>query len=394
MSIGDIIELTIIDDNHLGNGIAKQNNFTIFVPHTLKGDIVKAKITKITKKLIYTDLIDFIKKSKNHIKVECPYYNICGGCDLLHLSYDREKALKEKYIKKLFKKFNKKIITFNRYNYRNKVTLHVKHNQLGFYKEGTNTLTPIDNCLLLEPDINDLITRLKDIDLSNITSITIKSGEEGLLLSVEGTITKKDLNKIKEYQKIRSIYQNNKLIYGDKYIKIKLGNITYSNNNNSFFQVNTKCATALYDKTKDYVGKCNSLLDLYCGTGSIGIYLNKNINSITGIEINKDSVACAKQNFINNSIKNYTIINSDASFINNNYDVVIVDPPRSGLSKKVINILNKMNTKRLIYISCNPSTLKRDIDLLNNYQIEDINIFNMFPATKHIEAQVVLKRIK
>lgn len=394
MRVGDIIELTIIDDNHLGNGIAKQDDFTIFVPHTLKGDIVKAKIIKITKKLIYTGLIDLIEKNKNHIKVECPYYDVCGGCDLLHVTYDREKELKEQYIRKLFKDFDKKIITFNRYNYRNKATLHVKNNQLGYYKDGTNTLVPIDNCLLLETDINDLIMKLKDINLSNVTSITIKNGIEGLLLSIEGKITEKDLQKIKEHKKIKSIYQNNKLIYGDKYIKIKLGKITYSNNNNSFFQVNTKCATDLYDKTKEFIGKCNSILDLYCGTGSIGIYLNENINSITGIEINKDSVKCAEQNFLDNNIKNYKIINSDASLLSGNYDVIIVDPPRSGLSKKVISILNKMNTKKIIYISCNPSTLKRDIDLLNRYHIEDINVFNMFPSTKHIETQVVLKKIK
>ena len=242
---------------------------------------------------------------------------------------------------------------------------------------------------MLDNDINKLIAILEKIDLNKIKEIVIKKGE-GLLLSITGSINNNDLETIIKNKKVKSIYQNDKLIYGDKYLKVKLGNLTYNVNNNSFFQVNSKCAEKLYNYIKDNVESTNNLLDLYCGTGSIGIYLHEKADFITGIEINKDSVICAKKNIENNNIKNYKIVNSDASNIKGKYDTIIVDPPRSGLSKKVIDILNKSSASKIIYVSCNPSTLKRDIELLKNYDLKDINIYNMFPATKHIETVCLL----
>ena len=391
MKENDILTITIIDDNHMGNGIAKKDDITIFVPKTAIGDIVQIKIEKVKKSIAEAKVIKIIERSIEYQEPKCPYYNECGGCDLLHISYEREKKLKENYIKRLFKDFDKKIISLDRGNYRNKVTLHVKNNNLGYFQKESNSLIKISHCLLLDNDINNLIKSLEKIDLSNITEIIIKKGE-GLLLSVKGHIDDKDLKKIIKNKKIKSIYQNDKLIYGDDYLKIKIGNTTYNVNNNSFFQVNTKCATQLYDEIKEHIDNSNNLLDLYCGTGSIGIYLHEKANLITGIEINKDSVKCAKENIKQNNIKNYEIINSDASNIKGKYDTIVVDPPRSGLSKKVINILNKSNANGIIYVSCNPSTLKRDIELLDNYNLKDISIYNMFPATKHIETIVVLER--
>ena len=390
MKVGDLLKVTIIDDNHLGNGIAKVNDKTIFVPGTLKDDIVQIKILKLKKDIVNAEVISFIEKS-NHFDVKCPYYGKCGGCNLLHTSYDREKELKESYIKKLFG-LKCKIISFNREHYRNKVTLHIQNGSLGLYEENTNTLVPIDNCLLLDENINELIAIVKDFDLSNIKEIIIKEGKEGLLISTNGSFNSDDLNTLKKYTK--SIYQNNELIYGEEYLTISFDDINYSINHDSFFQINNECAKALYDKIKEEVGTCDTLLDLYCGTGSIGIYLNKNVKKITGIEINENSVKCAKKNIKNNNINNYEIIKTDASCVKGNYDIVIVDPPRSGLSKNVVSILNKMNMKKLIYVSCNPSTLKRDVSLLNSFHIKEASIFNMFPGTSHIETLMILEKEK
>lgn len=392
MKVKEVFEVNIIDDNHLGNGVAKKDNITIFIPKTVKGDIVKIRIDKITKNIAHASVIEYIKKCSDHVKERCPYYDKCGGCDLLHISYEREKKLKEEYIKKLFPNFSNEIISYDRNNYRNKVTLHVNDKKVGFYEKNSNELIQIDSCLLLEDDINKLISKLQKIDLTNIKSFTIKKGDLGLLLSIDGTITNDDLKLLKKDKSIKSIYQNDKLVYGEEYLKISLGDIHYNVNNNSFFQVNSKCAKSLYDMIGSLLEKSNSLLDLYCGTGSIGIYLSEKSKTITGIEINKDSVKCAKKNIIDNNIKNYKIINNDASFIKGEYDSVIVDPPRKGLSKSVISILNEMKIDKIIYVSCNPSTLKRDIDLLTNYDIKNINIFNMFPGTQHIETLVLLKR--
>ena len=131
----DILTVTIVDDNHLGNGIAKKDDLTIFVPQTTKDDVVEIKVNKISKKIANADVVKYITKSNNHQNVKCPYYDKCGGCDLLHIPYDREKELKEKYIKKLMKDFDLSIVSFNREKYRNKVTLHVSNNSLGYYKK-------------------------------------------------------------------------------------------------------------------------------------------------------------------------------------------------------------------------------------------------------------------
>ena len=161
----------------------------------------------------------------------------------------------------------------------------------------------------------------------------------------------------------------------------------------AFFQVNTKGAEALYRKIKEYLKGFDKVLDLYCGIGSIGIFASDVVKKIIGIEINKEAVLCAQEVIKLNNIKNYEIHQGDASTIKDSFDVVIVDPPRSGLSKEVIKNLNKMKSKKIIYVSCNPSTLKRDILKLNNYKLERIDIFNMFPLTKHIESICLLKKI-
>lgn len=392
MKLNDVYEVEIIDINHNGNGIGKINNIPVFVNQTTKGDIVKTKITKINKKYLEGELIEFIKKSNNHQNIKCPYYKECGGCDLLHITYEEECILKKKYIERIFKNIKTNITYYDRENYRNKVTLHVKNNQIGFYKENTNELIEISNCLLLEKPINDLIKTLKEIDLSSIEEIIIKNGNNGLLLSIKGTINNKDIMKLIKNKNIVSIYQNDLLIYGEEYIKNNYQNITYNINNNSFFQINNKCAEAMYQKVKDYIGKTNKLLDLYCGMASIGIYLYDIAKEITGIEINKDSVKCGKKNIKENNIKNYEIINNDASSIKEKYDTVVVDPPRSGLSKEVIKILNDMESEKIIYVSCNPSTLKRDIELLDKYNLTEISVFNMFPGTKHIETVCLLSK--
>ena len=149
----------------------------------------------------------------------------------------------------------------------------------------------------------------------------------------------------------------------------------------------------LYNKVKEYAGTGNKLLDLYCGTGTIGIYLKDNFKEITGIEINKESILNANINKSLNHINNIHFICGDASILKNDcYDVVIVDPPRSGLSSKVINLLNNLDTKKIVYVSCNPKTLKRDIELLNNYMLKSIECVNMFNKTKHVECVCLLER--
>lgn len=391
MKINDIHEVIIESVDDIGNGVTRINNIVVFIPYTLKNEKVKIKIVSISKRFAVGKVIEFITKSDKRCEVKCNCYNECGGCNFLHINFNDELSIKINYINKLFNTNINTVLTNNEYNYRNKATFHIKDGKIGYYSEKTNNIIEINNCLLLDNRINDIYNYLKEHELSTISEVIIRVTTKDIMIVFKGE--KYDINDIINHFNITSIYLNDKLIYGESYIIEKIDNIKYSIYPDSFFQVNKDNMKIMYDKAREYAGYGNNLLDLYCGTGTIGIYLKDNFKHIDGIEINKDSIKNANINKKLNNINNIKFISGDASIAkNNNYDVIIVDPPRSGLSKKVINFLNKSNAKRIVYISCNPKTLKRDIDLLKNYKMIKLEIINMFNKTKHIECITLLEK--
>ncbi len=391
MKINDIYEVIIESVDDIGNGVTRINNIVVFIPYTLSNEKVKIKIVSISKRFAVGKVIEFITKSDKRCEVKCNCYNECGGCNFLHINFNDELSIKINYINKLFNTNINTVLTNNEYNYRNKATFHIKDGKIGYYSEKTNNIIEFNNCLLLDNRINDIYNYLKEHELSTISEVIIRVTTKDIMIVFKGE--KYDINDIINHFNITSIYLNDKLIYGESYIIEEIDNIKYSIYPNSFFQVNKNNMKIMYDKTREYAGYGNNLLDLYCGTGTIGIYLKDNFKHIDGIEINKDSIKNANINKKLNNINNINFVCGDASIAkNNNYDVIIVDPPRSGLSKKVINFLNKSNAKRIVYISCNPKTLKRDIDLLNNYKMIKLEIINMFNKTKHIECITLLEK--
>ena len=391
MKINDIYEVIIESVDDIGNGVTRINNIVVFVPYTLSNEKVKIKIVSISKRFAVGKVIEFITKSDKRCEVKCNCYNECGGCNFLHINFNDELSIKINYINKLFNTNINTVLTNNEYNYRNKATFHIKDGKIGYYSEKTNNIIEINNCLLLDNRINDIYNYLKEHELSTISEVIIRVTTKDIMIVFKGE--KYDINDIINHFNITSIYLNDKLIYGESYIIEEIDNIKYSIYPDSFFQVNKDNMKIMYDKTREYAGYGNNLLDLYCGTGTIGIYLKDNFKHIDGIEINKDSIKNANINKKINNIDNINFVCGDASIAkNNNYDVIIVDPPRSGLSNKVINFLDKSNSKRIVYISCNPKTLKRDIDLLKNYKMIKLEIINMFNKTKHIECITLLEK--
>lgn len=393
MKIDDIYEVTINDEDEIGNGITRIDNFVVFVPYALKDEKVSIRITKVNKRFATGKIEKIITKSDRRECVKCKSFNECGGCSFLHLSFFEEKKKKIDFINKLFNTDIKKILTNNEYNYRNKATFHVKDGKVGYYSENTNDLVEFDYCLLLDNRINEIYNTLKNMKLCDISEVVIRTSKSSVMVIFKGEIEEFDYEDLVNSIKIDSIYLNNKLIYGSAYIIEELGSIKYSIYPNAFFQVNTENMKIMYDKVKEYAGSGDKLLDLYCGTGTIGIYLKDNFREITGIEVNKEAILNAN---INRGLNNLTGINficGDASIAkNNNYDVIVVDPPRSGLSKKVIDFLNKSNAKTIVYVSCNPKTLKRDLDLLDKYNMTKLECINMFNKTKHCEVITALER--
>lgn len=393
MKINDIYEVTINDEDDIGNGITRIDNFVVFVPYALKDEKIKVKITKINKRFATAKIEEIINKSDRRQCVKCKSFNECGGCSFLHLSFNEEKKKKIDFINKLFNTNVKEILTNNEYNYRNKATFHVKNGMIGYYSENTNNLVEFDNCLLLDERINEVYNTLKNIDLSNISEVIVRTSKSSVMVIFRGDKKDFDYDEFINKVKIDSLYLNDKLLYGNAYIIEELGNIKYSIYPNAFFQVNTDNMKIMYDKVKEYAGSGNKLLDLYCGTGTIGIYLKENFKEVTGIEVNREAILNANINKSLNNLSNINFICGDASIAkNNNYDVIVVDPPRSGLSNKVINFLNKSDVKTIVYVSCNPKTLKRDLNLLDKYNVLKLECINMFNKTKHVECICKLEK--
>ena len=391
--------------DYYGRGISRSSGKVYFIESALKDEDVSITLLKEKKKYCEAKLKEISNISKDRTEAKCKYYNVCGGCQLMHIKEEKQEEFKKEKVEEILKKFlkyNKDVndIVFSKnFNYRNKVVLHVKDNKLGFYKNKTNELIEIDKCLLLNPVINDLISYLKNyIESKDIEKITIKVGNKTneVMLIIDGSIAK--------YQKLLEIVDvliiNEKVMTTKDYITSYIGNKKYIIKRNSFFQVNYDISTRMYDKVKDVIvkEKSKNVLDLYCGTGTIGIYISDVVSKITGIEVVSDAIEAANVNKKINNVENIEFIlgkvEDKLDFIsNNNIDTVIVDPPRSGLHKKVIPILEKISPKTIIYVSCDPITMARDINLLsNNYELVEVTPYDMFPNTYHVETVCVLKK--
>ena len=385
----------IINTDNKGNGIARINDFVIFIKGVFINEEVKIKITRIEKRYAIGELINVILKDKNRKEIICPKFYECGGCNFLHLEIEKELICKKELLNNLFPNETKEeIINVNEYHYRNKVTFHVRDNKLGYFKEKSNELVEIKECFLLDKDITKLVNFIKSFDLSNITEVMIRKvfNDNELMVKFNGKLNDKDLISLLSYKNLGSVYENDTFVYGKEYLKEIINNKIYTIYPKSFFQVNTTAMEKLYQTIKDNIKEEGTLLDLYSGTGTIALYLSDKFDSVLGIEIIKDAIKNANLNKKLNKIENVSFMHLDSSKIKDKKaDVIIVDPPRAGLSKIVVNNIIKMRPKELIYVSCNPLTLKRDLDLLKkDFAINKMIPINMFPKTEHIECVVLL----
>ena len=385
-----MLEINSLD--HSFRGIGKLNGKVVFIKNALPSEIVEIKIKKEKKKFIEAEVDKYIKTSSERIIPKCKYFGICGGCDIMHLDYINQLKYKEEKIRNIVSKYlddNIKvnnIVYDNDENYRNKVKFQVKE-KVGLYKNESYDIVPIDNCLISNKKINESIEYLNKLDLININSITCKVFQDKLMIDIDSK-TDIDINPILDISD--SIYVNNKLVYGEKKLFEKLGDYTFMISPKSFFQVNKNICLKLYEKIKNYVGNNHNILDLYCGCGSIGIYVNKG-NTVLGIEISESAIKDAIENKKINKLSNVEFICGDSS-IKTNFkpDIVIVDPPRNGLNDSTISNIIKLKPKKIIYVSCNPITLVRDLKKLEIYNIIEITPFDMFPNTKHVECLSLL----
>lgn len=407
MEINEVIELDIEKLDHQGRGIAHFNNNIYFIENALPGEKVFAKIDKIKKNIIVGHTEKIITISKDRIDSICPYFELCGGCDLLHLSYTNQLLFKENKIREIMGKFcsyefkiNPIIKCDNIFNYRNKVTFQID-NCLGFYEKETNNIVPIKECKIVNQKVNELIEFLNKQDIIlNSENVVLRSNiddELMLIINSKSILDDSFKNEISKY--VKTFIFNNNIIFGDGTIIEKLNNYNFIISPLSFFQVNTNQTIKLYNKIKEYASltKDDVLLDLYCGTGTIGIYLSSECKKVLGIEINKSAIRDANENKVLNNIDNIDFICGDAlkeiKRINIKPSVIVVDPPRAGLDKKDIDNIFKLGAERIVYVSCDPVTLARDLNILGTkYNIIELTPVDMFPNTNHVESVCYMLR--
>ena len=397
------MEYLITDLNHLGQGITRIDNKITFVSKTVSGDIINLEITKSHKNYNEAKLLKIVKPSPDRIEYKCPYYNKCGGCNIANLEYTNQLKYKKEKVINIFKKYNKidinpTIIASDEIlHYRNKITLQYNE-KLGLYEEKTHNIIKIEECLLMPQKVNDIIKLLNKYNYNtSLQKIVIRIINNQVMINIIAKDISKSLIEILKNLDV-SVYHNSKYISGNKVLIETLNNYKFSILPDSFFQINKKQTINLYNQIVEYANpqKEDKVLDLYCGVGTIGIYLSKYCKEVLGIEINKSSIENANINKKLNNVENISFIEADVSkVLSMKYkaDIIIVDPPRSGLDKNTIETLIKINPKKIVYVSCDPITLSRDINLLkNDYILKDIKLYDMFPETYHVESVCVLER--
>ena len=401
------MEVVIEKMNHQAMGIAKINGKVVFIPKVIVGDIVDIDIVKEYKNYNIGRVNKIIKNGSKRVDVLCPYYDICGGCSISAYTYHDELEYKVNNVIDIFKRneidIKPNIIkSDNRYGYRNKITLQVSNGIIGLYEEDSNKIVDVDKCLLVSDKLNEIIDIIKkNINVNKCNKIVIRDTYYGIMIIFYGSVNNEEVIKYLG-KKVVSIYTYDnkyKCIYGEKYLYEMIGEYKYRISPDSFFQVNSRTVNKLYNKVVEYAiknEKKDNLVDLYCGTGTIGIYLSKYFNSIIGIELNGQAVEDAKGNAKINSVNNIEFYAGDVGKIINDQikaDVIVVDPPRSGLDKRTKDILLKIKANKIVYVSCNPLTLARDIkELDSGYKLGGITLVDMFPNTHHVETVCVLER--
>ena len=387
-----------------GRGIAYLDGKVTFVNKTIPGDIVDINIIKSTKNYNEGYLLNIIKSSPNRIKPFCPFYNLCGGCDLQNLNYEDTIQYKKETIKNLFSRRGieiNPIVISNQHplHYRNKIEIKIQNKKIGFYEKRTNKIVEINKCPIASKSINETITLIPQMNITN-GDITIRSNYNNEILIIINSKDNLEINieNLKKQIKLVGIVLNNKTIYGENYLMEIVNHQIYKISYDSFFQVNPYIAEKMFKLVDKNITLNSTVLDLYCGVGTLSLNAAKKASKVIGVEAVENAVFSAIFNSKINKLTNTSFVLNDVSKvinkINDNIDIIIIDPPRSGIQKQVITkILEKLPPK-IIYISCNHMTMLRDIELLKKeYKIEKFYLMDMFSYTKHMECMCIMQKV-
>lgn len=445
--------LDIVAEGYEGEGIAKIEGYPIFIEGALIGEKVKVRIVKVKKNYAYGKLIELLEVCEARENPKCKYFSKCGGCSIQHMSYKKQLDFKWERVRDCISKIgglSKELVKYplgmesNPYRYRNKVQLPIgKVNGnvvVGFYAPRSHNIIDIDSCLI-QDEVADKISNItkewiikNNIEVSTIDGIynekgivrhiMIRKGFKTNEVMVVLVATKKDVPHIDEFKElilneipnVKSIVLNINpkntnvilgyecvTLYGSDTIQDYIGNFKFNISPLSFFQVNPMQTEVLYNKALEFANLTGEevVFDAYCGTGTITLFLSQKSKKVYGVEIIEPAIINARENAKLNNVNNveFSVGKSEEvipSLINDGVkaDVIVVDPPRKGCDINLLQAIGETKPKRVVYVSCDPSTLGRDLKILNElgYETVEVQPVDMFPQTSHIENVVKLIR--
>lgn len=444
IELGKTYKSQCIDINHEGMGVFKINDFICFAFNSVIGEECLVKIIKINSNYALGEIREILKESKNRISPICKHFLECGGCDLMHMKYSSQLDYKKNMVISTLKKIahielnDLEILGANNlYYYRNKVQVPFSYLNgktiCGFYKKKSHFIIPLSDCFIQPKLTTDIIKFIKNVcdeleiasydeasHKGNIRTVLVRNTHDNKYMVVLVS-SKKDIpnldklvdKTINHFKEIESIILNiqdkpNNTILGDdsfvlygkdEIIDTILGK-DYKLSHKSFLQINHEQTEVLYRIIKDFSNLNNSeiVLDAYCGVGSIGLSLADKAKEVYGIEVVKEAIDNAKENAKINGITNAKFfVGKSEEVIKDldiDFDLAVFDPPRKGCEKSFLETIVQRKIPRLIYVSCNPATLARDLDYLKEYyKIAKIKCVDLFPNSIHVETVVSLKKI-
>ncbi|MEJ7148983.1 23S rRNA (uracil(1939)-C(5))-methyltransferase RlmD [Staphylococcus warneri] len=445
----DVLTGQVVDLTHEGHGVVKIDRYPIFIPNTLIDEKIEYKVIKVKKNFAIGKLIKVITESDARVEPPCIYYYKCGGCQLQHMSYQAQLNMKKEQVVNLFHrkaKFTNTVIKDtvgmeDPWRYRNKSQIPVglsKDQQpiMGFYRQRSHDIIDMESCLIQDQQhqqvMNDLKQLISELNISVYNEKTKKgllrhlvvrtghyTNQLMIILVTNGKAFKQAESLVdalvRKYPNVTSIKQNindahsnvimgpqSITLYGEEEIEDQLSEVTFNISDQSFYQINSHQTEKLYQQALDYAQLTGDeiVLDTYCGIGTIAIYMAENARHVYGVEVVPSAINDANQNATKNQLENTTFVCGKAEEVILKWkaegirpDVVMIDPPRKGCDETFLETILELNPKRIVYISCNPSTQQRDAHILNHqYDLKEITPVDMFPQTTHIETVALFER--
>ena len=449
----DIITVDITGINSEGEGIGRiernGGGFVVFVPGAITGERVTCRLDRVSRKYAAASVVEVLSASPNRTKARCSIYGACGGCQLQHVSYEEQLRIKSDILAGAMKRIGHITPSLEvvcnpspeEWAYRNKTVLPVG-GKVGYYERRSHRIVEFEGCPVLESSlermVSEMITAVKNSDLSGYDERSGKGVVRGIAartgggMTLAGTIVARELTK-REFGRLRDIHQKmmsgssgvagsvlniktgrDNFVWGPAFRKICGGNslslpldkFNFSVDISSFFQINTAQAERIFRRaaeTAKHLGASN-VLELYGGVGSLTAYLADVAESVDSVEEWRPSVRLMKENMERNGLANVRVFESSSEdFLSGSsaraheksYDTIVLDPPRTGASEDVINMISLMSPENFIYISCNPATLARDAARLmesGRYEMTHLEAWDMFPQTSHVESLCVLRK--